>query len=254
MSAFALFGWIFNYPILAQFHPSLPHMRPTAVIGLIVSSITVYLVSLKRDNFGIRFLSMCSASVIAIIGGLILSERIFNWDSGVHLLFYERGKEWIGTKPYSGVPSPQTAFNFLLLGIAIFAMELRSSSRFIIYFVQACIFFIAINALVSSTGYFFSTSEFQGFPRITPDFGMALHTALSFIFLSLGLILASPEQGFGFFLLNETRNSQLARILMFAIILAPPLLGAFTKAGVLLNIFKIQDQFPYSLSVLYQYS
>lgn len=243
LSLIALIGWIFNYQILTQLYSPLPHMRPTTVIGLATSSIAVYLVSLNQDKLSIRFLAICLGFAIAVLGGLTLSERAFGWNSGIHQLFYERGKEWFGIKPYSGVPSPQAAFNFLLLGITILAMELRNSSRFIAYLVQTCIFFIAINAMVSSTGYLFSTSEFQGFPSIAPDVGMALHTALSFIFLSFGLILARPEEGFGFFLWNETRSSLLTRKIIIAIIFAPPILGALTKVGVILNVFNIQDQF-----------
>ena len=85
------------------------------------------------------------------------------------------------------------------------------------------------------TGYIFSTHEFYGFPSISPDIGMAIPTAASFILLALALLCSRPNDGMMSLVTSDTRSGRMARRILLTGLLAPPLVGALTRIGVYAN-------------------
>ena len=105
-----------------------------------------------------------------------------------------------------------------------------------------CALVVGANAIVAMTGYIFSTSQFYGFPSITTNIGMAIHTAVSFILLALALLCSRPNDGMMSLVTSDTRSGGMARRILLAGILAPPMVGALTRIGVYANWYDVSVQ------------
>ncbi len=83
--------------------------------------------------------------------------------------------------------APNTAVNFVVIGLALFSLHLPKTR---LWLGQACAILVGVGALLPLTGYAYGVHSFTGFASFIP---MALHTALTFLILALGIFFAIPE-------------------------------------------------------------
>jgi PAS domain S-box-containing protein len=230
-------GYWLEIPRLINAYPSLPAMQPNTACGLILGAITVYGIKIVDKYPWWKFLSNCMASVIGLLGILTLSQYIFHYNIGIDRIFKFSSMDL--SNQFPGRPSPQTAFNFMLLGFALLIFNAKKESGL---FAQSSVFLMLANAIVAATGYIFNTSEFYGFPKYSSAIGMAVHTAICFLFLGLSLLLRDPTKGVIRVTVSDTRAGSIARKVGVIAILAPPALGIFTHIGVILGLYEVSLQ------------
>lgn len=226
-------GWLFHVNWLKQIHPSLPAMQPNTALGLILGAIAVFVIAdVRRPR---KQVASTLAVVICLLGLLTLAEYTLGWDLGIDRIFIGGAAQG----RFAGRPSPQTAANFAILGVALLIYNLRLLP---IRAGQAGVLAVAANATVAVTGYIFSTSEFYGFPTFMSDVGMALHTAASFILLSAALLCSRPDDGMMSLVTGDTYSSSMARRILLTATLAPPLAGGLTFIGVSAGWYDVHVQ------------
>ncbi|MBI5588042.1 MAG: GAF domain-containing protein [Deltaproteobacteria bacterium] len=120
--------------------------------------------------------------------------------------------------------SPNTALGFTLAGLALFCpdCEWRGVRPAQIFAVTAA--FVALLALV---GYAYGVSSFY----LTYKAGMALHTAVSFLILCIGILFVRPDKGVMSFLASVQAGGFIARRLIPVAVVAPLLLGLLRQEG-----------------------
>jgi len=212
-------------------------MQPNTALALVLGAIAIIFTGDSRRSEKGRLAASAVAAVVALLGLLTLGEYVFSWDSGIDRIFISSAHT--AARLYPGRPAPQTAANFALLGAALLVYNFRVLS---IRIGQVCALVVGANAIVAMTGYIFSTSQFYGFPSITSDIGMAVHTAASFILLALALLCSRPNDGMMSLVVSDTRSGGMARRILFAGILAPPLVGALSRIGVYANWYDTSVQ------------
>jgi PAS domain S-box-containing protein len=231
----AVVGWIFNIPLLRQVHPTLPVMHPNTALGLLLLAAGI-LLTRNQKHSRTRVIAACALAAGAwVLGLLSLSEYIFVKDLGIDRIFF--GHASIPPEPYPGRSSPQTATNFLLFGAALLVYNVP--------FLQARVGQIlalsaGANAVITVTGYIFSTKEFYGFPEFGT--GMALHTAAAFILMTASLLLSRPNEGMMALVTSGTRSGAMARQIFLTGVLGPPLVGLLTWIGTLANWYGLTVQ------------
>lgn len=230
-------GWMFDIPLLKQGHPALPAMQPNTILGLLLSTAAVIL-SRKDWCFSRRSLIATSVAVIvSLLGLLTLCEYAFGWKLGIdHIFIHDTATS---LQPFPGRPSPQTSLNFLFLGLAVIAFNLRLIP---VSVAQIGAIFVGVNALVAATGYIFSTSQFYGFPVYAPAIGMAVNTSISFILLGAALLFSHPNEGMMTLVTSNTQGGLIARKVMFTAVAIPPLVGFLTRIGVIAGWYGIEIQ------------
>jgi PAS domain S-box-containing protein len=233
----AAMGWLIGSPALTQILPGLPAMQPNTVLGLIASATAIFLLSFKHSRPSVATIVVLGASV-ATLGLLTLGEYAFGWDIGIDRLFLPDASPLV-PRSLPGRPSPQTAANFALIGSAILAF---ARGRAGVPPGQICALLVAANAIVALTGYVFGTATFYGFPTFVPAIGMAFHTGISFLLLTVALLLTRPFDGLMAFLSSGTRSSLMARRILLWCIVAPPLAGLLTKIGVIASWYEAETQ------------
>lgn len=194
-----IMGWYSHNLTLVQVFPHIPAMRYNTALAFFLSGLA--LIALTQRQFKLaRWLGI----VVGAIGCLTLIQYIFAFNLGIdQLLMQDYLSQTIPkssslqplpyssqffikiNKPLPGRPSPNTAFSFALMGVALFllsrARKLRKSS------LTAGIFGAIIGAMgvIALLGYLSGvlTAYSWGY-----SIGVAIHTALGLLVLSVGIM------------------------------------------------------------------
>ncbi len=223
----AVIGWVFNIPVLTNVHPSLPAMQSNTACGLVLVTIAILLTGTNRRPLKSSLAPCAIGALVMLLGLITMGEYFFGWDLGIDRIF-PHGTAAAGYL-YPGRAAPQSSANFVIVGAALLAYNLRFIPIRIGQFLALV---TGANAIIAMTGYIFSTSEFYGFPPFAADVGMAVHSAASFILLVLALLCSRPNDGMMSLVTSDTRSGSMARRILSAGILAPPVVGALTRIGV----------------------
>lgn len=194
-----MMGWYSHNLTLVQVFPHIPAMRYNTALAFFLSGLA--LIALTQRQFKIaRWLGI----VVGAIGCLTLIQYIFAFNLGIDQLLMQdylnqtmpkssslqplpySSQFFIKiNKPLPGRPSPNTAFSFALMGVALFllsrARKLRKSS------LTAGIFGAIIGAMgvIALLGYLSGILTAYGWGY---SIGVAIHTALGLLVLSVGIM------------------------------------------------------------------
>lgn len=234
----AFLGMAFKWPLLTQGNPALPHMQALTASGLLIGAIGISLMDHGAEERAWRRAASSACGLLLILlGATVIAEYALQIDLGI---------DWrtvplypTALHPFPGRPSPQSAFNFFLLGISILLQRPRSISP---YWFQAAALLAAANAMLSSLGYLFSPIAYFGFPMYEPATGIAINTSVSFVLLSYALLSSRPKDGIMSVVTGDTATGGIARRTVISALLAPPLLGMATHAGVTFGWYDIPAQ------------
>jgi signal transduction histidine kinase/DNA-binding response OmpR family regulator len=230
-------GWIFGIPLLTQFHPALPPIQPNTGVGLAIGALAILLTP-ERPSMNQRTpIVLLLASSILLLGLLTLSEYAFGWDLGIDRIL-TRGAP-TASQPFPGRPLPQTSLNFVLLGAVLLSFNL---GIWPLHLGQVAWIAVGANSITAATAYIFSTRTLYGFPLHTPAIGMAVHTSIAFVILFVALLCRRPNEGMMTLVTSDTHSGAIARRILLAGIIAPPLVGALTRLGVAAGWYDISTQ------------
>ncbi len=228
-----LAGWALDVQLLKSLDPGWVTMKANTAVAFVLVGLSLWLVTDRareeHRNVGRRVGQAC-ALVAGLIGLLTLFEYGLGWNLGIdQLLFHDPATAVATSDP--GRMAPATAFNFLLVGsaLALLDVELRPTWR-------PAAFLVVIAALVCSVdfvGYLYGESNLTS---ASPDTRvaltrMALHTSLTFLVLTAGIILARPERGLLATLSGNGVGSAAARRLLPFVIAFPVALGWLRLRG-----------------------
>ncbi len=249
-----LLGWIFDIPTLKSVWPGLVTMKANTAISFIFSGLSLWQLGRKNSrkrrklpklNLGQNCFKKCknisekavdlidilldiSSYLVIFIGLLTLLQYTLNINLGIDQLLFQEEANAAGTS-VPGRMAPNTAFNFGLLGFAlIFSQQKR---YWIAQYLSVIAWAIGFLGLL---GYLYGISAFYGLGRNTE---MALHTSVSFIVLSVGILLLNPDRGFVALLTSDRALRLLLQPLSIAALLLPPLVGGLILHGTRLNLY-----------------
>ena len=233
-----LVGWAFDIPLLKSILPGWISMNPTTALAFIFSGLSLRLTRTGR----IRYLGKGLAVIVALVGGLKLGEYLLGWNLGFDRVLFERQLGPVGPHPPNRM-APNTALNFLLLGLALLLLdkETRRGRRPTEYLALAAV----MTALFAVIGYAYGIKPFYGLLSYIP---MALNTALAFLLLSLGLLFAHPERGLMAGITSDHAGGALLRRLLPVVIGVPIVIGWLRLLGQRAGWY--DTEFGVSLSVL----
>jgi PAS domain S-box-containing protein len=230
-------GWIFDIELLRKVYPAFPAMRPNTAFGLILSAVAILLTGSNPWSRKRSLVASALAAIVSLLGLITLGAYCFGSDLRIRQIMI-RGP--LRPAPhYFGRPSPHTSANLAVLGASVLVYNLR---RFPIRVGQLGALGVGANALVAMTGYIFSTGQFYGFPSWGSDIGMAVQSAASFILMAMALLCRRPSEGMMSLVVSDTRSGDMARKILLAGGLVPPLVGVLTRIGVFAKWYDVSAQ------------
>jgi PAS domain S-box-containing protein len=217
-----ILGWIFDIPTLKSILPTWVTMKANTAIGFILSGVTLWSLSLPQRRSP-RYSSLLAAVVLGI-GLLTLIQYAFDINLGIDQLLFKEPADAVATSA-PGRMAANTAFNFLLLGSTLFLLSKPRVFHPGVQTFTLTAFFIALLGLL---GYIYGIQEFYGFGSYTK---MAVHTAIAFLILSMGILCLHPRLGVMGILTSSHAGGIMARRLLWAVLGIPPILSGIILAG-----------------------
>jgi signal transduction histidine kinase len=237
----ALVGWQFDVTFLKRIVPSLPVIAPNTATAFFVGGIVlfsaVHFTAKKKYTNGILYFFSVA---IALLGLLTLLEYIFKISFGIDRLLFAAAQGGNAVKM-----SPQSAFNFLMVGISLFfIIDQRKKEN--VKVGQVIVLLAGAVSLFSLFGFIYSIPSFY---TIAPYKGMAAHTAVAFVMTFSGILLAFPEIGFMRIFAIRSPSGMAARRL-FATLVFILAAEIFVALGRKSNIFEFNSEALLHLLIL----
>lgn len=234
-----LCGWIFNVPQLTRLLPGLAFMKVNTACALLAASFALWILHTCNQGSPWVRLARCLAVLLVALGGLTLSEHLFGLDFGIDQHFSSAAPQ----SAHFGRVSPASSFILTFLGLALLTLKAKRSS------VAACAHWLVVPPLLVSAlavlGYVYGATSLYA---VRPYASMAVHTAASFLVLSLCALAADSGHGFAKIAISDTAGGVLSRQLLPTIPIMIFVLGWIREAGQELGLY--DTQFGSALMVL----
>lgn len=218
-----LVGWALEIKALTSVLPSLVTMKANTALGFTLCGVALRSLTSGQADTRARHVARGCAGVVATLGLLTLTQYLFGWSLGIdELLFKDTSADIKTSSP--GRMGSNTALNFSLIGSALL---LHGRIRWI-RAAQVLSLTAAVVTLVALAGYVYGAERLSGLGSHTR---MAVHTAVGFLVLCTGVVMAHPDQGLVAIVTSERAGGTLARGVFPAVISVPLLLGLLLKLG-----------------------
>ena len=218
IGALVLTGWLFEIPALTRVRPGFSTMKVNTAFGLIVAAVALTLLQ-WRDRKALYVVGQCFAGVILLIGLLTGVQYLFGIDLRIDQVL-STGQPREPNNPFPSRMSPITNFCFLFAGIAL--LWLDSARNRPIRLCELATLVMMLGAMLGLLGHLYGVTALY---RIGPYSSLAVHTAIAFLLLGVGILAARPEEGMLAILTRRTAGSVLARRMLLAAIALPLVLG-----------------------------
>ena len=216
-------GWLAGNTTLLQVRSDWAAMVPMTATGFCLSGAALLAVTAAMgrrhadqpamaDRW--RRTAMGLALLVTVIGGRRIVYYLMGWTTHADMLGLDPGAK-------SGQMAPLTAVGFLFAGIALGVTARRR-------FCQSAQW---LAALVIFIGWIGLTRYFYGGDPTGVFFRMAMHTALMFAVLGIGIFYARPDGGFIVIWNSDTAGGVLVRRLFPAALIVPVAVGWLRLEG-----------------------
>lgn len=183
-----LVGWYLDMPHLTSIQPGWVSMKANTAFCLILSGLGILF---HVSNSGADRVLGRMITATGVVVGLIGLFTSIEYISGLNLLIDEvLVKQPLGAfdKGFAGRMSPISALVFILVGVSLVGLEtkskgLRSAGKY-------CATGVGALGLICLSGHALDISFLYGAGQTT---AVALHTAIAFVFISLGVLLSAPD-------------------------------------------------------------
>jgi PAS domain S-box-containing protein len=169
----------------------------------------------SRSALGWRLAARLAAVLAATVGMLSLMECAWGWDLGIDHLLFRAGPDDIPGSIRPGLMSPISAWSFLLLGIAVLFLDVKSTLAR--WMTQGLPCGVAIATM-------FGFLDFVLDANTTHTYISPVTASVLFV-VAFGVMFAHAERGLGELVASKSVGGTLIRRLLPAAILGPLIIG-----------------------------
>ena len=225
-----LFGWAMDIKFLTSLYPGWATMKANTAMGFVLAGATLTLPTVGRVAGIGQVASLACSLVVTLLGLLTLFEYALRIDLHIdQLLFVESAP---AATAYPGRMALATALNFVMLGAALILD--RSANRHVHVVTQILSVLVMLSSYIAIIGYAYNVSALY---TVFPYSSVALHTAILFLMLGVGLTIKESTGGLTQFLTSPYSGGRAARRLLPYILFVPPTLGWLGLEGEHVGLF-----------------
>ncbi|MBE8970985.1 PAS domain S-box protein, partial [Nostocales cyanobacterium LEGE 12452] len=166
-------------------------------------------------------ISQVCAIAVTTIAALTLCQYLFGWNLGIDELVFRDSQTSIATS-HPGRMGANTALNFILVSVAL-QIQIHPKTHRSYWYAQIIALIAVLISFQALMGYAYKVKVLYGLAPYTTS--MALHTAVLFLLLSLGILWVRAEHGLMRVVTSDSYGGLLARRLLVAAIAVPFILG-----------------------------
>ena len=217
-----LLGWLIEESALTTVVRGQPAMQPNTGAALILLGIGAALRHRTNTRRVARALSTAAALAVLVIGIGTLAEYAFSVELGIDTVLLSPSDG-----PHPGRPSPFTALALSLLAATLLSFDFRSTAR--PRPSEWLAMSAGVSAFVGFMGFVYGAETlYREAP--SPVRGMAVHSAVGLVLISLGMLLERPNEGIMREAIATGPGGTLLRRLVPAVVLGPILLKALLSS------------------------
>jgi PAS domain S-box-containing protein len=221
---FVLVGWAADIPVLKSMRPGLATMKANTALAFLLAGLSLWgIIAKGRASTHLRWVGLSCALAVTTVAMLTLAQCTFTLDLGIDQLLFRDGPGSPGTS-FPGRMAPITALIFFLIGMALLLLDTGQAPRL----AQALCSLALFGSFLCCLSYLYGTNSL--FP-VSWFSSVALHTTVTLVFLSLGVLAAFPNTGLVGLFASEAVGGVLARRLLPPVIVVPVLLGWLRVTG-----------------------
>jgi signal transduction histidine kinase len=222
LGAVVLVGWAFDVPVLKSVVPGLGTMKPNTALCFVLSGVALGLRVVRHDWVAGRRIAQLCGALVLLIGVASVAEFLFHVDLGIDGLLFPQPTP-LGS-PYPERMAEMTALSVACSGGALLLLDSRRAP-------VATEMLALVVALISGTalvGYAYGQRALYASDPFT---SVALHTALGFAALAIGILCARPDRGMVAVFIGDTAGGAMARRLVPIALVLPLALGWLQLEG-----------------------
>jgi PAS domain S-box-containing protein len=214
-------GWIFNIPLLRSLHPDFVSMKANTALSFMLLGLSLLLmerspeIALNKTHPLARRISIAAALGVLLVGSLNLLQYLLKADLGIDELLFRDEPGAVDTFA-PGRMALNTSIGFVLASASLILLHTKRSRGVILS--QLLALFIVLSSLMPILGYKYDVAAFYSYGDFTQ---MALHTAVAFLIVGLGVMAGRPLEGIVSVISSSGRAGYLARRLIPASVLLP---------------------------------
>lgn len=228
VAIFVLVGWKFDLEVFKRIIPTLIAMNPSTAVNFVLTGLALLLLQIDRQSPSMRRFGYGLGVAVAVVGLLKLGQYLHLHDLGFDRLLF---REKLG----DNVMSPNTAINFVLVGLALALLDVQTKRGH-----RPAQFFVCCSGMISLLavlGYAYGVRNLYAVSLFIP---MALHTAGTFLVVSAGILCARPEGGLVSIFTRDSAGGTLARWLLPVSVLILIALGWLRLAGERADLYEAE--------------
>lgn len=251
IGSLVILGWYFDIEILKKGFPGSPAtMKANTALCFLLSGLSLWLsqiIAARRISLGetetevnnrnsprryvlYLWLARFCAVTVTGIGLLTIIQYLFDWNFGIDELLFP-DSPIVVTTSHAGRMGINTATSFTLIGLALYFI-VQSKKQLTYWSTQIFALIVAFISLESLLGYAYKEKILYGVTPYTPyTTSMALHTALTLMALSIGILWAGSKHGLMRVITSNSDGGLIARRLLFPAITVPFVVGWFILKG-----------------------
>ncbi|MFH1907269.1 MAG: ATP-binding protein [Chloroflexota bacterium] len=239
-----LIGWMFNVTLLKSILPGLVTMKANTAAAFALIGVSLWLLQTSSPPAGLpqgewgrggkwtRHIAHLCALFVALVGTFTLIEYLSGWNLGIDQLLFKEAPGAVQTT-FPGRMAPNTALNFLITGLTLLLLDAETRrghppAQYLILIEGAL-------ALLALVGYVYGISTLYG--GIASFTAIALHTAVVFLVVCVGVLCARPERGPMAIFTSAGLGGLIARRLFFVAVGFPIMLELAAIAGVKAGLY-----------------
>lgn len=205
-------------------------MKANTAILFILLGLSLYLMQTKRVSAKNRIITKSLALIITFISLLTLLEYLFSIDIGIdQALFIDKCNS-----PTHGRMSPVAGVDFLLLGIALYMIDIEIRSIRPSQFIAVTAGLIALTTMI---GYIYGIALMY---KVSSYTVISFYASIGFVISSIGILFCRPDKGILLFFIKDSIGSMMARRLLITIPLAPLLIDIILVSGQITGLYNLK--------------
>jgi len=202
-----LLAWYLNIPQILTLLSGLASMKPNTALCFILAGVSLALLAGKPAGRPQRVAESCGAALVLFIAILTLLEYVLGWNLGIDEVLVRM--PFAGQGPAEYRMALGTAFGFLLAGLAMLLHRLSRPN--VCGVVQGLALALIGLSLVALMGYVYGVESLY---RVYSYASMALHTALTFLIVGIGILCLAEDQSLLARFAQNTPGAMAARRLL----------------------------------------
>lgn len=210
-------GWMLKVHGLAIPVPDRPVMMPNTAAAFVLAGITLILRQPARPGRTRLVAGLTGAWLLVLFAVAVMAEHLFDISLGIDQLIAAAPAGVPGGAP--GRTAFDTAIAFLLIGLAIVVLEVRSVRG--VRPSQVLALGTVAFGVISLTGRLYSAPHPAGIVHLGPFLAMSMSTSALFLIVGLGVLFLRPREGIMGIVTNKHLGGLVVRRLIQGSFLIP---------------------------------